>query len=93
MRLERALARLSTRHRIALLHYAPIRDTVVGEDPEIFPFLGLTRLEGPLNRFDVTVAFHGHAHNGTAEGRTAQNIPVYNVSMPVLHKARADAPA
>jgi Icc-related predicted phosphoesterase len=57
LKLERALARLQTPQKIALLHYAPIRETVAGEDPEIFPFLGSTRLEGPLNRFNVTAAF------------------------------------
>src|SRR5262245_43021466 len=40
LKLESALAKLRTDHRVALLHYAPIRDTVVGEPPEIYPFLG-----------------------------------------------------
>src|SRR5205085_9003162 len=39
LKLESALARLRTQQRIALLHYAPIRETVDGEPPEIFPFL------------------------------------------------------
>ena len=33
LKLESALARLRTSKRIALLHYAPIVDTVVGEPP------------------------------------------------------------
>jgi Icc-related predicted phosphoesterase len=86
MRLERSLARLETEKRVVLLHYSPIRDTVVGENPEIMPFLGSSRLEGPLNRFNVTAAFHGHAHAGAPEGRTATQVPVYNVSLPVLRK-------
>ena len=88
MRLEQALARLHTEHRIVVLHYAPIRDTVEGENLEILPFLGSSRLEGPLNRFAVTAAFHGHAHGGKAEGRTTTGVPVFNVSVPVLEKAR-----
>ena len=92
LKLEAALARLDTRHRIALLHYAPIRATVEGEPPEIFPFLGSSRLEDTLNRYEVTAAFHGHAHHGTPEGRTAQSIPVYNVSLPVLRQAYPDRP-
>ncbi len=86
MRLERALARLETQQKIVLLHYAPIRGTVVGEDPEIFPFMGSTRLEGPLNRYGVTAVFHGHAHGGTHEGKTSIGIPVFNVAVPVLKK-------
>jgi Icc-related predicted phosphoesterase len=84
LKLERALARLRTPQRVALLHYAPIKDTVVGEPEEIFPFLGSGRLEEALNRFGVAAVFHGHAHRGAPEGRTAAGIPVYNVSLPVL---------
>jgi Icc-related predicted phosphoesterase len=92
MRLERALARLETPKRVVLLHYAPIHDTVVGEPPEIFPFLGSTRLEGPLNRFNVEVVFHGHAHNGTAAAQTSAGVNVYNVSLPVLRRTQPDKP-
>jgi Icc-related predicted phosphoesterase len=68
--LESALAKLRTPQRIVVLHYSPIRDTVVGEPPEIFAFLGSSRLEEPLNRYAVTAVFHGHAHHGTPEGQT-----------------------
>src|SRR3954462_11270202 len=80
LKLESALARLSTNHRIVLIHYAPIRATVEGEPLEIFPFLGSSRLEEPLTRFDVTAVFHGHAHKGAPEGKTQSGIPVYNVA-------------
>lgn len=92
LKLESALARLTTPHRIVLLHYAPIRATVEGEALEIFPFLGSSRLEEPLTRFDVTAVFHGHAHKGQAEGRTATGIPVYNVAYHVLKEAYPDRP-
>ena len=74
---------------MVLLHYAPIRGTIAGEDPEIFAFLGSSRLEEPINRFRVTAVFHGHAHNGAGEGATSSGIPVYNVSLPVLRKSGA----
>lgn len=90
MKLERALARLRTRARVALLHYSPIRATVEGEPAEIYPFLGSSRLEEPINRFRVDAVFHGHCHHGTAEGRTTGGIPVYNVALPVLRKASGD---
>jgi len=86
VRLEQALGTLQSTRRVAVLHYSPIRATVTGEDPEIFAFLGSTRLEEPINRFRVDAVFHGHAHNGTGEGSTASGIPVYNVSLPVLRK-------
>jgi Icc-related predicted phosphoesterase len=57
-----------------------------GEDPEIYAFLGSSRLEEPVNRFRTTPVFHGHAHNGALEGKTATDIPVYNVSAPALGK-------
>jgi Icc-related predicted phosphoesterase len=86
VRLEQALAKLQTDRRIAVLHYSPIRGTLVGEDPEIYAFLGCSRLEEPINRFRVTAVFHGHAHNGAADGATATGIPVYNISAPALQK-------
>jgi Icc-related predicted phosphoesterase len=92
LKLETALARLRTRHRIAVLHYAPIRATVEGEPPEIFAFLGCGRLEEPLTRFQVTAAVHGHAHHGSPEGRATGDIPVYNVSLPLLKNRFPDRP-
>ena len=93
LKLESALARLRSDHRIAILHYAPIRDTVEGEPVEIYPFLGSSRLEEPLSRFEVTAVFHGHAHKGKPEGSTANGIPVYNVSHQVLKACYPDRPA
>jgi Icc-related predicted phosphoesterase len=92
LKLESALARLRTPQRIAVLHYAPIRQTVEGEPVEIFPFLGCSRLEEPLNRYPVTAVVHGHAHNGTLEGRTDRGVPVYNVSAPLLRKSFGERP-
>lgn len=92
MKLESALAKLRTRRRIALLHYAPIAGTVQGEPVEIFPFLGSSRLEEPLLRYPMDAVFHGHAHRGTLEGRTINGVPVYNVAKPLLQRRRPDAP-
>jgi Icc-related predicted phosphoesterase len=92
LRLETALARLRTPQKIAVLHYAPIRATVENEPVEIFPYLGCSRLEEPLNRYPVNAVFHGHAHNGSPEGRTNAGIPVYNVSLPLMRKLHPDQP-
>ncbi len=93
LKLEAALARLRTHRRVALLHYSPIRGTVEGEPPEIFPYLGSSRLEEPINRYRVSAVFHGHAHRGSPEGRTSTGVPVYNVAMPLLlaHQSRPTA--
>ena len=88
LKLESELARLRTKQRVAVLHYAPVRSTVEGEPIEIYPWLGCSRLEEPLSRYPVTAVFHGHAHNGTIEGRTASGVPVFNVAMPLLKKRR-----
>ena len=92
LKLEAALARLRTPHRIGVLHYAPIRETVEGEPPEIFPFLGSSRLSEPLYRYKATAVFHGHAHRGALEGKIGENIPVYNVSLPLLLRQFPDGP-
>lgn len=86
LKLEKALFRLRTRHRIALLHYSPCRQTLEGEPLEIFPFLGATRLSGPIDQLRPNLAFHGHAHRGTLRGATAGGVPVFNVALPVLRR-------
>ena len=92
LKLESALARLTTPHRIAVLHYAPIRETVEGEPVEILPWLGSSRLEEPLDRCDVSAVVHGHAHKGAPEGKTVTGIPVYNVAIQVLKARYPDRP-
>src|SRR5439155_24159411 len=92
LKLERALARLRSEKRIVLLHYSPIQATVVGEPPEIFPFLGSSRLEEPLNRYPVTAVFYGHAHHGAPEGSTKNGVPVYNVALKLLHDVYPNQP-
>ena len=78
--------------RVAVLHYAPVRDTVVGEPPEIFPFLGTSRLADALDEGGAVLALHGHAHHGSYEGRTPRGTPTYNVSEKVLKKAGIEKP-
>ena len=93
LKLEAALARLRTPNLIALLHYAPVQGTAEGEPLEIFPFIGSSRLEEPLNRYPVSFVLHGHAHRGQLEGATKSGVPVYNVSMPLLTRTFPDRPA
>jgi uncharacterized protein len=69
--------------RIALLHYAPTCETLVGEPTEIWPFLGSERMAAPLLEHRPDLVLHGHAHAGALQG-SLQGIPVYNVSIPVM---------
>lgn len=86
LKLEKALFQLRTRSRVALLHYSPCRQTLEGEPLEIFPFLGATRLSGPLDQLRPNLALHGHAHRGTLRGATRGGVPVFNVALPVLRR-------
>ncbi|HYH15872.1 MAG TPA: metallophosphoesterase [Flavisolibacter sp.] len=96
LHLDRALARLDAENenikKIALLHYAPIKETIIGEPEVIYPFLGSSRLSEPLNRRQVVAAFHGHAHVGTLEGSTSSGVKVFNVAKHILLKKGLEVP-
>jgi Icc-related predicted phosphoesterase len=92
LKLESALARLRNDALVVLLHYAPIQATVEGEPLDIYPFLGCSRLEDPIARFPVSAVFHGHAHHGAPEGRTRNDVPVYNVSASLMREVFPDRP-
>ena len=84
-KLENQLRTLRTDRSVAVLHYSPIVETLEGEPPAIYQYLGSQRLCEPIDRFDhVKAVVHGHAHHGTYEGRTPQGRPVYNVAQFVL---------
>jgi len=80
MRLENAMRTVKGMPTLVVLHYAPIAETVAGEPPEIYPFLGSSRLAETIDRFEVKAVVHGHAHRGAYEGRTPGGVPVYNVA-------------
>ncbi len=86
LKLETALAKLRTTRRIAVLHYSPMRGTVIGEPPEIHAFLGTSRLQVPINRYHAHAVFHGHAHRGTHSDRTDRDVPVFNCAFPLLRR-------
>ena len=89
--LENALAKLESERRVAVLHYAPVTGTLLGESPELYPFLGSSRLANALDRRHVDMIVHGHAHHGSPEGFTPGGIPVHNVSRFVSRPAGAPA--
>jgi Icc-related predicted phosphoesterase len=71
--------------RIALMHYAPTPETLQGEPPEIWAFLGSDRLAPPLLEHRPDLVVHGHAHAGRLE-TSLEGIPVFNVSVPVMRQ-------
>jgi len=85
LKLESSLRMLKTERTVVVLHYSPIAETLAGEPPEIFPFLGSARMGETIDRFDgVRLVLHGHAHSGAYQGHTPRGAPVYNVARPVL---------
>jgi len=86
-RLAEALAGLAAPIRVALTHYAPVPDTLVGEPPEIFPFLGSYLLGQAIDAAPPALAIHGHAHAGTERGTTPGGVRVRNVAHPVIKQA------
>jgi uncharacterized protein len=84
MKLERAMSQLRTQKRVVVLHYAPIVATVLGEAPEIYPYLGSSRLGEVVDRHGADLIVHGHAHHGTLDGKTTGGIPVHNVAITLL---------
>ncbi|MFH0924647.1 MAG: metallophosphoesterase [bacterium] len=78
--LEKALNGLNCQHRIGILHYSPIKATLIGEEPELYPFLGSSLFADLFDRYGVDIIIHAHAHNGSPIGFTPCKIPVHNVS-------------
>ena len=68
--------------RVVLLHYAPVADTLEGEPPGIYTYLGCDRLATPIAENGADLVLHGHAHAGSFEGCIGE-IPVYNVAVHV----------
>jgi Icc-related predicted phosphoesterase len=86
--LERDLRSLDrVDRRVALLHYAPIRETLRGEHPEVYPFLGSYLLGEAIDRAGADLVLHGHAHLGADRGMTPGGVKVRNVAQPVIRQA------
>ncbi|AHH97982.1 metallophosphoesterase [Kutzneria viridogrisea] len=88
-RLRAALLGLSAEVRVALTHYSPVADTLHGEPPELYPFLGSYLLAEAIDAAGTDLALHGHAHFGTESGSTPGGVRVRNVAQPVLRAAYA----
>lgn len=85
--LESALTSLDTDVKVALTHYAPVPDTLRGEPPEIYPFLGSYLLGEAIDSTGTHLAVHGHAHFGVEHGMTPGGVRVRNVAQPIIRSA------
>jgi len=88
LKLERAMSQLRTSKRVVVLHYAPILATVEGEAPEIYPYLGSSRLAEVVDRHGADLVVHGHAHHGSTNGKTTAGVPVHNVAITLLQSQK-----
>ncbi|HEY1984702.1 MAG TPA: metallophosphoesterase [Terracidiphilus sp.] len=84
IKLDYGLAQLQTPIKVAVTHYAPVKETVVGEPEPIFPFLGSSRLERALDRHKPALALHGHAHKGTFSAEARYGTRICNVALHIL---------
>ena len=92
IKLDYGLAQLHTPIKIAITHYAPIKETVVGEPEPIFPFLGSSRLQRALDRHQPALALHGHAHKGTFAAESTTGTRIYNVALHLLRQRGEEHP-
>jgi Icc-related predicted phosphoesterase len=90
--LQTALIALDADFRVALTHYSPVADTLAGEPPDIYPFLGSYFLAEAADNAGADLIIHGHAHRGTECGNTPGGVAVRNVALPVLRRAYAVYP-
>jgi Icc-related predicted phosphoesterase len=86
-RLADALQSVQVDALVALTHYAPVPETLIGEPLEIYPFLGCYQLGRAIDSAPTALALHGHAHAGSERGRTPGGVPVRNVAHPVIKQA------
>lgn len=83
--LQAALSELDTPLTVAVLHFAPIAETVAGEPHELYPMLGSSLLWRPIIQKRVDLVVHGHAHYGTPFFQPEGGPPVYNVARMLNH--------
>ncbi|HEX6342996.1 metallophosphoesterase family protein [Umezawaea sp.] len=85
--LRAALHSIDADVKVALTHYSPVPDTLRGEPPEIYPFLGSYLLAEAIDATGTDLAIHGHAHFGTEHGMTPGGVRVRNVAQPIIRAA------
>jgi Icc-related predicted phosphoesterase len=85
-RLETALSDLSgetLEHKVVVMHYSPTATTLGNEPLAKYWMLGNIELARVIDRHEVDLVLHGHAHLGNSHGSTPGGTPVRNVAAPV----------
>lgn len=84
-KIRNGLNQLNGGINVVLTHFPPIRETALSPDRLSHHPTGFPDLEFHLDCFKkvINLAMHGHSHQGSPEGKTSENIPVYNVAIPV----------
>jgi len=83
-KIRKGLEALDTDFKIVLLHYSPVKETLFGEPPEVYAFLGASIMVGPIDKVGADLVLHGHAHYGSEKGMTPGGVPVRNVALPTM---------
>jgi len=82
-RLEVAIQSLETDIKVVVMHYSPTATTLGDEPPVKYWMLGNSELAKVIDRHDIDLVIHGHAHLGNTYGHTLGGTPVRNVAVPV----------
>lgn len=82
-RLELALEELRADVKLVLMHYSPTATTLGDEPLAKYWMLGNSELAKVIDRHEVDLVIHGHAHLGNTHGSTPGGTPVRNVAVPV----------
>ncbi len=82
-RLERALSSLTTDLKVVITHVSPTLSTLKGEPLFKFWLLGNCEFGQVIDRHEVDLVYHGHAHLGNLFGETLGGTPVFNVARDV----------
>ena len=93
LKLERAMSQLRTSKRVIVLHYAPVADTARGEAPEIYPYLGSSRLAEVIDRHGADMVLHGHAHVHALNWLEGPSGPIPALGVPSASAAVAEGKA
>lgn len=83
-RLDGALRSLRSDLTVVVTHFAPTTSTLGTEPIVKYPLLGNIELARVIDRHDVDLVIHGHAHLGNTHGSTAGGTPVRNVASMVI---------
>lgn len=80
------LRKAGCRKIILLTHYGVTDKNLIGEKPEIHPYLACTAFGKILRKELVDIVVHGHVHHGLIEVVEVNRVPIYNVALPARRK-------